>query len=67
MKVIASLVILASTCTAFSANKKAAKIPTKKPGSKNGALSRRDLLIGAGAATIGELFCSIYTEGHNII
>ena len=59
MKVISSLVILASTCTAFSANKNAAKIPTKKPGSKNGVLSRRDIFVGAGAATIGEFLCSI--------
>ena len=64
MKVIASLVILASTCSAFSANNKSAKIPTKKPGSKNGALSRRDIFIGAGAATIGEFLRSVLYKSY---
>lgn len=62
MKVIASLVILASACTAFNANKKAAtKVNTNKAASKRkpSALSRRDIFIGAGAATIASTFWDV--------
>ena len=66
MKIISSLIILAlaSPSTAFSANNKKApikkKIPTKKPGSgEKKALSRRDLFIAAGAATIASTFWDV--------
>ena len=55
MRVIASLIILASTCAAFSANKKA---PPAESSSKN-TLSRRDIFLGAGAATIAATFWDV--------
>lgn len=52
---------LASPSTSFSANNKKApakkKISTKNPG--GGALSRRDIFIGAGAATIASTFWDV--------
>ena len=65
MNIISTLIILAliSPSTAFSANNKKApvkKIPTKKPGSgEKKALSRRDLLVAAGAATIASTFWDV--------
>ncbi|KAL7535183.1 hypothetical protein ACHAXR_011256 [Thalassiosira sp. AJA248-18] len=69
MKVIASLIILASTCTAFNAkfnaNKKVVSkvnTPTKKVANKK-TLSRRDVFIGAGAATIASTFWDVEFVG----